>query len=206
MANGNRQMLSYVASSETYVGRIKHTWNGGRGSTSNLDPPVDGLQCLHRVQPDFLTSNTDTNPARRYHRCPHRNTHDAELPPFQKACFLKLKNQKNLLEEQLKCKDIVEKQLNEKLQIKKNKLQQLKKKIEELERKNHDQNKRIEELEWKNHDKNKEIEELERKNHQQNKKLNFERKFAMVLLLCVFLAMFKEVCYDATVMVALVLL
>ncbi|GER41167.1 GRF zinc finger containing protein [Striga asiatica] len=102
--------------------------SGGRGSTSNLDPPVDGLQCLHRVQPDFLTSNTDTNPARRYHRCPHRNTardckffvwHDAELPPFQKAYFLKLKNQKNLLEEQLKCKDIVEKQLNEKLQIKK---------------------------------------------------------------------------------------
>ncbi|CAA0819609.1 Unknown protein [Striga hermonthica] len=99
------------------------------------------LECKHREKPDLLTSHTDLNPARRYYRCKYRMDDDCqffawfdpELPPYQKASYLKLKGQVQVLEEQLKCKVFMEKLLSERLEVKDNELDLLKRKNADLE-------------------------------------------------------------------------
>ncbi|GER29965.1 zinc finger [Striga asiatica] len=111
--------------------------------------------------------------------CKFFEWHDAELPPFQKACFLRMKAQKNLLEEQLKCKSISESLMSERLEIKENELHQLKNKIQELEMKENEL-----------HQLKKKIEELEQNVHNHSRRLKFERNVFMLFLFVLFVSMF----------------
>ncbi|CAA0811249.1 Unknown protein, partial [Striga hermonthica] len=65
--------------------------------------------------------------------CTYFSWVDPELGPFQKSCFLKLKAEKALLEEQLKCRDVTEVALVERLKMKEDELLYLKSKVNELE-------------------------------------------------------------------------
>ncbi|CAA0828420.1 Unknown protein [Striga hermonthica] len=99
--------------------------------------------CRHGVEAELLTSQTDQNPARRFYRCSLPKDQDcrffvwldAELPPYQKGCYLKLKSQNKSLEEQLRCKQVMEKLLAERLEMKVKEMDLLKIEIDELEKK-----------------------------------------------------------------------
>ncbi|EEF29930.1 conserved hypothetical protein [Ricinus communis] len=70
---------------------------------------------------DLLTSMVDDNPTRRlsrYHIRKYFECLDLELPPFQKGYFVKLKAEKEKLQEQLKMKVELEKLLGEKVILK----------------------------------------------------------------------------------------
>ncbi|CAA0819984.1 Unknown protein [Striga hermonthica] len=109
-------------------------------SSSSSDSRTLKSVCFHGDEAVIFTSNTDLNPCRRFRRC--RNIQNActyfswvdpELGPFQKSCFLKLKAEKALLEEQLKCRDVTEVALVERLKMKEDELLYLKSKVNELE-------------------------------------------------------------------------
>ncbi|GER35985.1 GRF zinc finger containing protein [Striga asiatica] len=100
------------------------------------------VRCYYPDEADLLISQTDANPGRRYFRCPRRKFKDCkfflwcdpEIPPSQKAAFLKFKNERKGLGDELKCKeeevkvitlrlDIIEREMLE-LQVKHAKLEE----------------------------------------------------------------------------------
>ncbi|GER43603.1 GRF zinc finger containing protein, partial [Striga asiatica] len=98
------------------------------------------LECCCGDEPGIFTSNTNLNPCRRFRRCinPEKPCRyfswiDPELGPFQKSCFLKLKADKTLLEEQLKCKEVTVVAMAERLSLKNDELLYLKSKANDLE-------------------------------------------------------------------------
>ncbi|GER54098.1 hypothetical protein STAS_31655 [Striga asiatica] len=70
--------------------------------------------CFHGLIADVLTSTTDKNPSRRFHRCPNEDN--------------------NLLEKQLKCTKYSESLLAEKLELKENEIIRLQNKNDDLEK------------------------------------------------------------------------
>ncbi|GER57590.1 GRF zinc finger containing protein [Striga asiatica] len=100
------------------------------------------VRCYCPDEADLLISQIDANPGRRYFRCPRRKFKDCkfflwcdpEIPPSQKAAFLKFKNERKGLGDELKCKeeevkvitlrlDIIEREMLE-LQVKHAKLEE----------------------------------------------------------------------------------
>ncbi|CAA0815406.1 zinc ion binding [Striga hermonthica] len=160
------------------------TFSGPQFRSSNSTKPT----CRHGDEAELLTSQTETNPARRFYRCSHRNDEDCqyfvwldpELPPYQKGCYLKLKSREKSLEEQLRCKQVMEKLLNERLEMKVKEMDMLKMDNNELEKK-------VERLEMKV----KEMDMLKMKNDELEKKLKdtFEKgrkEKKLLLFLCLF--------------------
>ncbi|GER26388.1 GRF zinc finger containing protein [Striga asiatica] len=115
------------------------TFSGRKFRRSDCTKPT----CRHGAEAELLTSQTETNPTRRFYRFNLRNDADCryfvwldpELPPYQKGCYLKLKSQVKSLKEQLRCKQVVEKLLNEMLEMKVKEMDLLKIENDELEKK-----------------------------------------------------------------------
>ncbi|CAA0825203.1 Unknown protein [Striga hermonthica] len=96
-----------------------------QSSSRYVSPHSSQKTCEHGV--DVFTSMTPENPARRFSRCsrrkgPEKCGHfewiDPSFPPFQKGCFVNLMGQKKSLEEQLRCKEVMENLMIERMSIK----------------------------------------------------------------------------------------
>ncbi|GER57868.1 GRF zinc finger containing protein [Striga asiatica] len=83
------------------------------------------VRCYCPDEADLLISQTDANSGRRYFRCPRRKFKDCkfflwcdpEIPPSQKAAFLKFKNERKGLGDELKCKEEEVKMITKRLDI-----------------------------------------------------------------------------------------
>ncbi|GER55754.1 GRF zinc finger containing protein [Striga asiatica] len=83
------------------------------------------VRCYCPDEAILLISQTDANPGRRYFRCPNRKFKDCkfflwcdpEIPPSQKAAFLKFKNERKGLGDELKCKEEEVKMITSRLDI-----------------------------------------------------------------------------------------
>ncbi|CAA0838962.1 Unknown protein [Striga hermonthica] len=97
--------------------------NSQHSASSNI---LVQKQCRHLEEAIVLTSMTNDNPCRRFYKCPYPKEVDCRffelidpsMPDFQKKCFIKLKSQKEALEEKLRDKVAMEKQHNDRSGVK----------------------------------------------------------------------------------------